>query len=269
MASPTAVPMMPDSASGVSMTRSSPKSFCSPSVILNTAPSLPTSSPIMMTFSSASIALRRPSLSALAIVIAVPGALISGLPGQCAAMPPERFRGVISCRDRRDEVDEFGPLVDQFFRHRHVHVLEDRFRRRVRQLAAAGAHVLGERAGLLLDLVEEVGRDLRLPGQVCADPFDRVFQLPGLRLAAELIPTRVVVGGVRIHPVGEYLDERGTLGRPGVVERLPGDRERGEDVVAVDPDPGEPEAVGALVERHPALPLDRFADRPLIVLAEE
>src|SRR6266542_1762528 len=36
MAKPIAVPMMADSASGVSITRSSPKSFCKPSVIRKT-----------------------------------------------------------------------------------------------------------------------------------------------------------------------------------------------------------------------------------------
>src|SRR5256885_741965 len=65
---PTAVPMMPDSPSGVSMTRSSPKSFCRPSVIRKTPPSLPTSSPMISTLGSRSIARRRPSLSARPIV---------------------------------------------------------------------------------------------------------------------------------------------------------------------------------------------------------
>ena len=68
MASPIAVPMIPDSASGVSITRSSPKSFCSPSVTRKTPPSLPTSSPMMSTLGSASMAARSPSFSALASV---------------------------------------------------------------------------------------------------------------------------------------------------------------------------------------------------------
>src|SRR3954452_2483636 len=66
---PTAVPTIPDSARGLSMTRSSPKSFCRPSVIRKTPPSLPTSSPITRTLGSASIALRSPLLSPLASVI--------------------------------------------------------------------------------------------------------------------------------------------------------------------------------------------------------
>ncbi|SKT96837.1 Uncharacterised protein [Mycobacteroides abscessus subsp. abscessus] len=71
MAKPTAVPMIPDSASGVSMTRWSPKSFCSPSVTRKTPPSLPTSSPMMITLSSSSSADRKPAFRAPDIVILV------------------------------------------------------------------------------------------------------------------------------------------------------------------------------------------------------
>src|SRR6185312_645245 len=45
MARPTDMPRMPDSASGVSKTRSAPKRCCSPSVMRKTPPSWPTSSP--------------------------------------------------------------------------------------------------------------------------------------------------------------------------------------------------------------------------------
>ena len=65
------MPMMPLSASGVSITRSSPKSFCRPSVTRKTPPSLPTSSPITRTFGSFSIAARRPALMAFAMVVCV------------------------------------------------------------------------------------------------------------------------------------------------------------------------------------------------------
>src|ERR687886_2818371 len=68
MARPTAVPRMPASASGVSTTRSSPKSFCRPSVIRKTPPSRPMSSPMSTTLASSSMARRRPRLSALPMV---------------------------------------------------------------------------------------------------------------------------------------------------------------------------------------------------------
>src|SRR5579884_2602007 len=61
MAAPMATPTMADSASGVSMTRISPNSWCSPSVALNTPPLTPTSSPMTMTRSSLRISSRMPS----------------------------------------------------------------------------------------------------------------------------------------------------------------------------------------------------------------
>ena len=80
---------------------------------------------------------------------------------------------------------------------------------------------------------------------------------------------RVVGGGVRAHPVGVRLDQRRALAVAGVVERRAGHRVGGEHVVAVDPDAGEAEAGGALVERDAGLPLERLGDRVLVVLAEE
>src|SRR5262249_41604578 len=107
---------MPDSASGVSTTRDSPKSFCRPSVTRKPPPSLPTPSPLTTTFGSSSSALRRPSLMAfdnVSVVIAPP--------------PPGRrvqVGGVLL------------PLLAQQRGRLGVHVLEHRQRRRVRHLQA-------------------------------------------------------------------------------------------------------------------------------------
>jgi len=60
---PTAVPMIADSASGVSITRSAPNSSESPSVTLKAPPNTPMSSPINSTRSS----VRSSSRSALEI----------------------------------------------------------------------------------------------------------------------------------------------------------------------------------------------------------
>src|SRR5215467_5935357 len=162
-----AVPTIPDSASGVSTTRCSPKSFWRPSVTRNTPPSLPTSSPMIITLGSASSARRIPSLRAR------------------------------------------------------------------------------ERVSLV------------------------IAQPPCLELAGQAVPGGIVGGGVRAHPVGERLDQRRALALVRGAQRLLGDRVAGEHVVAVDPDPGEAEAAGPLVQRNPALPLLRHGDRPLVVLAEE
>src|SRR5689334_1318321 len=64
MQSPTAVPRIPASASGVSTQRSAPNVSRSPAVARNTPPARPTSSPITMTFSSRSSSTWKQSLIA-------------------------------------------------------------------------------------------------------------------------------------------------------------------------------------------------------------
>src|SRR5699024_3372667 len=68
MAIPMAVPAMPDSANGESKQRSSPNCWLRPSVILNTPPSVATSSPKTTTMSLADISSARAALSAAARV---------------------------------------------------------------------------------------------------------------------------------------------------------------------------------------------------------
>src|SRR5690606_14765723 len=113
--------MMPASASGVSRTRCSPKSFCRPSVIRKTPPSLPMSSPMSRTLSSRSMAARIPALSALAMVVRL--AVLAG-----AAPPEEVSVVVISCSSSVLEAGlvgrELGGLaLDQLVRV-GIHVLE-------------------------------------------------------------------------------------------------------------------------------------------------
>ena len=57
-AAPTAVPMIPASASGVSITRSAPNSSMKPSVTLKAPPKTPMSSPMTKTRSSLRISSR-------------------------------------------------------------------------------------------------------------------------------------------------------------------------------------------------------------------
>src|SRR4029450_1051220 len=126
---------MPASASGVSMTRSSPKSFCSPSVTRNTPPSLPTSSPMIRTLGSASIALRIPMLRPLARVICAISGLLRVL---------ERIQ--VGAERRTLLVDEWMGFG--------VHVLEHRQRCRVGHLHAALTQLRGELVALRLALLE-------------------------------------------------------------------------------------------------------------------
>src|SRR5882757_685058 len=144
MASPTAVPMIPDSASGVSKTRSSPKSFCSPSVIRKTPPSLPTSSPITRTFGSRSMAARSPLFNAFAIVIV----LISG---PFDARTRKRFFGL-----EGGVVGQEGiPLGVQHRRRLGVHLGEHPLWPRLRHVRAVLPEPGGQGVGLGGHLVEE------------------------------------------------------------------------------------------------------------------
>ena len=160
-------------------------------------------------------------------------------------------------------------LGDQLVGHLGVDVVEHAQRLRVGQRLAALAQRGAELVGLGLDLVEEVGVGQAVALEVGLDPGDRVLELPALDVAGEPVAGRVVGRGVRAHPVGVGLDERRALPVAGPLQRGLRDGVRRQHVVAVDPDAGEAEAQGALVERDPGLALDRLGDRPLVVLAEE
>ena len=227
MARPTAVPMIPDSASGVSSTRWSPKSFCRPSVTRKTPPSLPTSSPITMTFGSSSMADRRPVFSALARVVVI---------GGHHAAPRLVAR-----------VGEAGQVVQVLLLLRLAADGAARCRRWRRSAPAAvsaspvqcARNRAASSSASAATCVEEVLIGHTLPGQVRLDPLDRVEQLPVLLLGGHPVAGRVVGGGVRIHPVGEGLDHHRAVAGAAFLQRPPGDGQAGQHVVAVDPDARE------------------------------
>src|SRR4051794_231098 len=168
MARPTAVPRMPASASGVSTTRSSPKSFCRPSVIRKTPPSRPMSSPMSTTLASSSMARRRPRLSALPMVSV--SVLIS-----VVALPVET--GVVG-HELLALLREPGNLLG-------VDGVEHRRRRRVGHVDRARPDPGGELVGLAVDAVEEVVVGEAAAGQVRLHTGDRIAQLPLLQLAGQ------------------------------------------------------------------------------------
>src|SRR6476660_3860127 len=127
---------MPDSARGVSMTRSSPKSFWRPSVTLKTPPSLPMSSPMRTTLGSRSIAARSPLLMPLAIVIVA-----------MSVTPLRREAGVVGGELATLLLDERVLL--------HVDVVEHRVAGGVGHGQAALAHLRGQLVGLGLHGFEE------------------------------------------------------------------------------------------------------------------
>src|SRR5918999_4456567 len=91
MQSPTAVPMIPASASGVSTQRSAPNLSRRPAVARKTPPALPTSSPITITFSS------RPSSTWKQSLIA--STSVSSLTED----PPQLTQVLVEARRRLDE----------------------------------------------------------------------------------------------------------------------------------------------------------------------
>ncbi len=107
MQSPTAVPRIPASASGVSTQRSAPKRSRSPAVARKTPPARPTSSPMTITFASRSSSTWKQSLIASRI------GLLSHGPSEDAAQVGEVAREVgrrVAVRVLEDEADVGGRL---------------------------------------------------------------------------------------------------------------------------------------------------------------
>src|SRR4051794_33253854 len=200
MARPTAVPRIPASASGVSTTRPSPKSFCSPSGIRKTPPSLPMSSPMSTTLASSSIARRRPRLSALPMVSV--SVLMTRLRSRSAprslalpatlARPSSSWRSLLGSLERRVVRHELLPLARQLGGLFGEDVVEDLGARRFGHLQRALAQPRGQLVALGLDAGEEVGVGDAGPGDVGLEPGDRVAQLPLLELAGQPVAGRVV-----------------------------------------------------------------------------
>src|SRR4029453_10491626 len=141
-------PMMADSASGVSMTRCSPKSLSRPSVMRKPPPRVPTSSPSSTTRSSASMASRRAVFRALAIVICAIAASPSGLVLELGL-----------------ELLQLPPLGDQGGRRVGVDVVDQVGQGRVGHLLDRVPHLGRDPVGLGLDLALEVVGPQAAPAQ--------------------------------------------------------------------------------------------------------
>src|SRR5689334_20749876 len=159
---PIEVPMMPASASGVSITRSAPNSSCRPLVARNTPPNLPTSSPSTTTRGSSRIwvcsALRTASMM---FIVGIGSSVMVRVLGPRLGQ-------------------EVRALLGEVPRQRLVDVVEDRVDRRRRERIGAGERV-GDRLVVALRRlgVERVGPQ---PAglQVAAQALDRILALPHL-----------------------------------------------------------------------------------------
>src|SRR6188768_161376 len=126
---PTAVPMIPDSARGVFMTRSSPNLSRSPSVARKTPPRRPMSSPRTQTRSSRAISSERALLTAWSRVIWGIGCLS---PSRERRLQGERGAARVLADLAAFHRDEELALLAQVGRHLGVDVGEQRLERRLR-----------------------------------------------------------------------------------------------------------------------------------------
>src|SRR5712691_389512 len=129
MQSPTALPRIPASASGVSMQRSGPNRSRSPAVARKTPPDRPTSSPITSTFSSRSSSTCSASLTAST---SVSSATLEN-PSQLVEVVPERGGRVdVRVLEEQHRIgDRLGLRLGDRRPHRLERVLLDLVRQRV------------------------------------------------------------------------------------------------------------------------------------------
>src|SRR5512135_177292 len=218
IAIPIAIPTIPVSFSGVSITRSDPNRRSNPSVARKTPPSRPTSSPRTQTDGSRAISVASASLTAL---ISVTSAIASLLPGE---------QGVAL----------LGEVPGNF----RVDILEHAGQRN------------GRRSLPRLDRPSHgLLRSLLLGGRVLeqAPPFeehgespDRILPAPGRHLLFGPVDRRVVGGRVRPEAVGERLDQRAPFPGPRPVHRVRDHLADRQNVVAVDADAGKAVRPGLL-----------------------
>src|SRR4051812_16557841 len=222
-AMPIAVPMMPASASGVSITRSAPNSSYRPLVARNTPPNLPTSSPSTTTRGSARIWVCSALRTASMMFMVGMRSLLRTLAG--------------SGRVLRLEV---GALLAQVPRHVLVDVVEQGPDRRRRH------ELRGVRGGLDLAVVAlgQLGLPALAPqpemAQVAAQAVQRILRgrvLPDLEDDGNHVERRGPVRRVRVavDHGGQRLDQRRAVAGPRALDRLAGDLPHRERIVAVDP----------------------------------
>jgi hypothetical protein len=127
----------------------------------------------------------------------------------------------------------------------------------------------GQGVGLGVHLGEELVARLGVLVEVGLEAGDRVPVLPDLLFGLVAVLRRIVGGRVGAAAVGEGLDEHRAVAGPHRVEAGAGDGVHRDDVVAVDADAGDAEALAALAQGCRGLDVGRLGDRPLVVLAEE
>src|ERR1700731_341735 len=209
-ASPTHMPAMTPSASGVSSTRSAPKRSRSPSVARKTPPSAPTSSPTTRTEGSSAIARASARLTAWT-------RLISGIAASLPRLVERRLA-----------------LFGEIPRHCLVGETENRLEplRRGREIRLRGSldrqRDFGQQP-LLIRLAPHAGGD-----EIVAQPGDRLFRPAGADLGAAAIAAGGVPGRVVAEPVGQCLYQVWATAGPRLGEGAGHRLANRNNVVAVD-----------------------------------
>src|SRR3990172_8074677 len=242
---PIAIPTIPASASGVSITRSDPNRAHSPSVARKTPPFFPMSSPRRTTRGSRSISRASASWIAWTSVIVATGSPLHRYPDPLLLLleVPRHLR--VDVLDQALRGHRGGRLAR---RNRPPHLLAGLLRDR-------GFGLVGEHPFLL-----EIG----------GEPADGGFPSPRLDLFLGPVMRRIVGGGVGAHPVGQRLDQGRPLPRSRPLQGIAGHPDDRQDVVAVHPDALKPPC-RSLDRDRPGRGLlrERKRDGVLVVAAEE
>src|SRR5205085_4017963 len=183
-ASPTDMPAMTLSASGVSSTRSAPKRSSSPSVARKTPPSAPASSPTTRTDGSSAMARASARLTAWTRVI-------SGMAAASPSRQVERRLALVGEILRQCLVGEIEHRFDPLRRGREIS-----FRRALDRQGDLGQEPL------LIRLAPHAGGD-----KIVAQPGGRLFRPAGTDLGAAAVPAGVVGGRMVAEPVSQRLDQ--------------------------------------------------------------
>src|SRR4051794_35164831 len=234
MQSPTALPRIPASASGVSTQRFSPKRSRSPAVARKTPPARPTSSPMTITVSSRASSTWKPSLIASTMKS-------SGIPA------------LAEVRRRED-----------------VGVVEHELRIGLRLGLRLGDPLPHRFERLVLDLLGGRVVEHAEPAEIRVVAADALVALLLLDAVEIDVGARIVGRRVRRGAVRDGLDERRPASFARALDRFARRLEDREHVAAVDAHAGHPIPDGLVGERLGVrLRLERRRDRPLVVVAEE
>src|SRR3954447_4337579 len=234
MQSPTALPRIPASASGVSTQRFSPKRSRSPAVARKTPPARPTSSPMTITVSSRASSTWKPSLIA-------------------STMKSSAIPALAQVRWRDD-----------------VRVVEDELGIGLRLGLGLGDSLPHLLERLVLDLLGGRLVEHAEPAEVRVVAADALVALLLLDAVEIDVGARIVGRRMRGSAVRDGLDERRPASLARALDRFARRLVHSEHVAAFDAHPRHPVADGLVGERLGVrLRLERRRDRPVVVVAEE